>query len=454
MGKHSKICHVGAGVCLISAVFVVACHPQAGSSLVGVPTDPQPTPIERLTVELLYPTGETSVEMGGTMSVIIRVTNAAGLPVGDAQAEIEVKDPSGRLVVVDPMKAGEEGVYRASSWLIPHRTQAGAWTIEVTVKGDGAAGRAQGVVRVEPSESETLLQKYGFWIAAPTLRGIQPSLVAERGDAKNGMIRWGGVIPASHVLPEAWLEIHWRSGLDDLVGPQAVRRFLLDDIGEFGFTPVRGIGEITPFDFQGRSAWKVEMRGQYPYDDIEWVVFMDTASGKTFAIGTTVVLPPAGVNAHAVLRDTFELPEGVVANGKAPEPLPRLLPGPQQLSPPLGAIFKGADVPIVLTWAPVKTLSVNEFYQVDLSYNYDESSFSRTYSTRDTQLTVPSSLFHKPNCGVFNWQVRLMRTKTPMEDDASKPIAESYASFYWYFLWSPPPGSPAEFPPLCPNAQY
>lgn len=452
--QRSVIHRVRVCVWLVSTLLLVACQHQAGSPGTPVQTVPRLTSAEPLTVDMLYPTGGTSVEMGGTMSVIIRVTNGAGLTVGDAHADIEVEDPNGRLMVVVPMKAGEEGVYRASSWLIPHRTQAGNWMIDVIVKRGVAAGHAQGVFRVEPSESETLLEKYGFWIAAPTLRGIQPSLVAERGDALNGMIRWGGVIPASHVLPEAWLEVQWRSGLNDLEGPEAVRRFLLDDVGDFGFTPIRAIGEITPFSFQGRPAWKVEMRGQYAYDDLQWVVFSDPASGKIFAIGTTVVLPPTGVNAHAILRDTFELPAGVVAHGKAPDPLPNLLPGPQQLSPQLGAVFKGTEVPVVLVWAPVKMLNPDEFYQVDLSTNYDEASPSQSFSTRDNRLTVPNSLFHRPNCGVFNWQVRLMQTDGSMPDGSAHVAAESHASFYWYFLWTPPAGSPAEFLPLCPNAQY
>ncbi len=35
-----------------------------------------------------------------------------------------------------------------------------------------------------------------------------------------------------------------------------------------------------------------------------------------------------------------------------------------------------------------------------------------------------------------------------------KLAAESYTSLYAYFLWSRPPGEPAGFLPLCPNAQY
>lgn len=196
------------------------------------------------------------------------------------------------------------------------------------------------------------------------------------------------------------------------------------------------------------------MRGQYAYDDIQWVVFYAPEVEKTYAIGTTVVLPPKGVNAHALMRDSFELPKGVVADGTAPEPLPSLMPGPRLLGPELGASYEGQDAAVVLAWAPVKDLGPDERYEVEISTNYDEASPSQRLFTSQTQLTVPSELFHQPNCGVFNWQVRLVRLAGESADGSAKFEAESHASLYAYFLWGRAPGSPAEFLPLCPNIQY
>ncbi len=405
-------------------------------------------------MDLLYPKLDTSVDMGGTMSVIIQVFDPTGSTVSGASAHIEATDPDGQVMVVAPMKAGSDGVYRASSWLIPHRTRAGIWSLRVTVRAETAQGEAEGSFVVAPSLSETLLAKYGFWIDAPTLGDIQPSLVAERGDPRNGLIRWGGVSPAAHVFPETWLEVQWRGGHADLGDPEAVRRFLLDDIGDFGFTPVRAIGAITPFSFQGWAGWRIGMRGQFAYDDIEWVVFYAPSVDKTYAIGTTVVLPPQGVNPHAILRDTFELPAGVVAAGTAPDPLPNLLPRPRLLGPGLGTVFTGEAATITLAWEPVKSLAPDELYQVDLSYNYDEGSPSRALTTRATQLRVPNALFRQPNCGVFNWQVRLKRISGTTPGGEPNLEDESYASLYSYFVWSRAPGEAEEFLPLCPNVQY
>lgn len=440
--------------CWIVAAVMAACQAQPVAPTSAVQADRLPSVARALTVRLLYPTSDTSVAMGGSMSVIVQVLDAEGKSFGGGEAQIKVEDSLGRLMVVAPMQPGKDGVYRASSWLIPHRTTAGRWTVRATVMNGATARQAEGSFEVIPSLSETLLQKYGFWIAPPTLGGIEPSLVAERGDDRNGLVRLGGASPASHVLPEAWVEVQWRTGQADLSGPEAVRRFLLDDLGDLGFTPIRALGAAMPFSFQGRPGWLVSMRGQYAYDDVQWVVFYAPSVDKTYAIGTTVVLPPKGVNAHAIMRDTFELPAGVVAGGVAPEPLPDLLPGPRLVRPALGAGFVGETRPITLAWEPLKDLGQNEVYLVTLSTNYDEGSPSHTYTTRTPTLDVPAELLHQPNCGVFNWDVRLMRIVGTVKDGTPQLEAESYASLFFYFLWVRPPDTPAEFLPLCPNAQY
>jgi hypothetical protein len=426
-------------------------HPSAQPSL---PTTPTPRPVEDLTVEVLYPKSDTSVEMGQTMSAIVRVTDGGGQPVNGGEARIEVRDPRGAVMVDTRLRPGDDGVYRTGSWLVPHRTVAGQWAIRATVRDGSSTGQGETGFDVEPSTSEKLLSKYGFWIDAPDLGGIQPSLVAERGDAANGLIRWGGVIPAAHVFPAAWLEVQWRTGQADLDGPDRVRRFLLDDLGDIGFTPVRAIGAIAPFEFHDWPAWKVAVQGEYAYDEIEWVVFNAPEVNKTYAIGTTVVLPPGGIDPFAKMRDSFELPPGANADGSAPEPLPSLLPGPTLLGPRLGATFEGRSASITLRWESVKTLAPDEMYQVDLSYNYDEGSPKLSLTTRATHLDVPASLYHEPNCRVFNWQVRLVRKTGLMPDGRPRLEPVSFASLYAYFVWSRPPGDPADFLPLCPNVQF
>jgi hypothetical protein len=139
------------------------------------------------------------------------------------------------------------------------------------------------------------------------------------------------------------------------------------------------------------------------------------------------------------------------AKGQAPEPLPRLLPGPELLSPALGQRFFGLSQPIILKWKPVKELAGDEYYQVTVMYNYDESNLYVNYATRDTQFTLPEELYKTPNCHIFNWSVSLMR---PTELSASNHSeSRSYKSLYWYVEWYYPPDQPQPFKPLCPNPQ-
>ena len=307
---------------------------------------------------------------------------------------------------------------------------------------------------MRPSTSEVLLNKYGFWIDAPRLRGIVPQLVTEKGNAQRGLIRWGGQIPAIHILPENWVEIHWLAGDYQLDSPAVVRHFMLTELGDLGFTPVRELGPFEPRRFKQWAAWQVQGRGRRSLDQVQWMIFYAPEVDKTFAIGTTVVLPPIGIDAHAVLRDSFEVDPAIQAEGVAPEPLPKLLPAPELISPALGERFLGTAQSIVLRWQAVQELAKDEYYAVLVQYDYGESTYDVTLTTRQTQITLPESLYQTPNCGVFNWQVRLMR-QTGM-DEAGQPsgVPIGYKSLYWYVQWLYPPGESSPFPSRCPNPQY
>jgi hypothetical protein len=412
-----------------------------------------PPPIASLTVKVLYPTPGTEVEMGQSVKSIIEVTDPAGQVVRDAEVTITVYETDGAVAAVMPAVFGSGDVYRAGAVAIPHRAAPGSWTLAVEAKTAHAQGQGASRLQVTNSTSEDLLSKYGFWLDAPTLRGIVPSLVAERGDARNGLIRWGGSLPAQHVLPANWVEVQWRQGDFQLTTADAVETFMLDELGDLGFTPVRDIGPFQPIQFKQWMAWQVEARGQFQQDQLEWVVFYAPETDETYAIGTTVVLPPTGINPHAVLRASFAVFPEVHAAGVAPDPLPKLLPGPEQISPPLGARFQGLKQPIILEWKSVKALAKDEYYEVSVDYNYDESNIGVKFATRQTQLTLPETLYDTPNCLVFNWQVTLKR-QTGL-DEQGQPIGEalSYHSLYWYVQWLHPAGE-TSFVLKCPNAQF
>jgi len=184
------------------------------------------------------------------------------------------------------------------------------------------------------------------------------------------------------------------------------------------------------------------------------VVFYAPEVDKTYAISTMVVQPPEGIDAHSVLRDGFELHPELAAHGQAPDPLPHLLPTPRLLSPALGTRFMGAGSPIVLTWQPVKEPAADEYYKVKIDFDYSETNTSLYYATRTAQFTLPAELYSIPNCGVFNWQVTLMR-QTGV-DKAGQPtgVPIGYNSLYWYVQWLYPPGESAAFPVKCPNPQF
>ena len=416
---------------------------------------PTQAPVQQriFSVSLLYPTKTTEIEMGQIIKVIVRVTDEQDQPVKDANVSVIFRNPEGQVLGTVLATFGDGDVYRSKAWTIPHKTQAGRWTIKTEALSLQGEGQSESEFLVNDSTSEILYHKYGFWLDAPTLRGIRPTIGAERGDAENGLIRWGGQIPTQHILPENWVEVHWRKGNFNLDSPKAVRNFLLADVGDLGFTPVREIGEFKQVKFKRWDAWEAQARGQVSYQEMVWTVFYAPEVDKTYALSTTVVQPPSGIDANEVLLEHFDIDPGVQAQGVAPKPFIPLLPQPLLVSPEMGIRFTGLEQPIVLTWEPVKKLTEDEYYQVAVDYNYAETNIRVPFSTRETQFTLPESLYHQPNCAVFNWRITLMQ-QTGV-DKKGNPVgsALSYPSLYRYIQWFYPPNE-APFDPRCPNAQF
>jgi hypothetical protein len=151
-----------------------------------------------------------------------------------------------------------------------------------------------------------------------------------------------------------------------------------------------------------------------------------------------------------VLRSSFALFPDVQATGVAPEPLLRLLPSPELIGPPLAARFQGAEQPIILQWKSVKELAEGEYYEVVVDYWYRETHPLLYFTTQQTQVTLPETLYRSPNCGVFNWRVTLKRQTGLRDDGQPKGEPISHQSLYGYFWWQYPPGEERDFPPLCP----
>ncbi len=414
------------------------------------------TPLERgnLNVSLLYPNESSAIDMGQTTKAIVRVTDEQDQPVEDAVVTVTFNDPAGQVVATIPATFGDGQVYRSDSWTVPHHMQEGLWKVEVEAETLEETGKKVSDIQVNYSDSEILYHKYGFWLDAPTLMGITPSIVGERGDTENGLIRWGGQIPSQHVLPENWVEVQWRKGNFNLDSPEAVRSFLLDEIGYLGFTPVREIGEFKRTQFKHWDAWEAPARGQLYYTVMEWTVFYAPEVDKTYALSTTVVNAPKGLDANEALLESFDIDPNIQVEGVAPEPLIALLPQPRLVSPELGAIFTGLEQPIVLQWEPVKELAADEYYQVTVDYDYEETNFLVKYSTRGTRFTLPEELYHLPNCSVFNWRITLMQQTGVDEDGNPVGQALSYDSLHWYVRWFYPLDEKAPFNPLCPNALF
>jgi hypothetical protein len=433
----------GARSVLVALVAITAC---------GRPGTPSPVR-HPLVVKFLYPAETSSLQMGTTLKTIIEVQDERGRVVKDAAVTLGLLDPSGTIQGEVAAQFGDGDVYRSAPWIIPHMTRDGTWTATVSASTPTAEGTASTPFEVRYSIGETLLHKYGFWIDDPTFKGIHTDLMKERGDARNGAILWGGVLPNQHIFTESWLEVQWRQGDFDLTSPQKVRAFMLGTLGDIGFTPVRQIGLFEPVKFRQWDAWQATVRGQYSRYDGQWLVFYAPEVGKTYAIGTTVVQAPTGIDMHEKLRSSFEVHPELHASGVAPQPLAHLLPAPELISPELGARFAGSEAKVVLSWKPVRELAPDEYYRVHIDFNYVELNTLVNYTTRETQFTIPVSLFQRPNCAVFNWQITLMRQTGTDADGQPTGTPLSYNSLYWYVQWFYPPDEPAPFPPRCPNPQ-
>lgn len=194
---------LGAG--LILALMMTSCAGQPGLPTAGsIPTQTPPVP-KPLTVIVTYPRDGTTVEMGQSLTVLARVVDEKGAAVGDARGTLEATDPTGRVMVTLAAAVGAGDVIRFGPWAIPHRAVAGPWHLRVQSSNGQAQGETRSTLNVRESTSEVLLDKYGFWLDAPSLRSIVSQLYAEKGNARNGMITWGGQRAAQHVLPANWV---------------------------------------------------------------------------------------------------------------------------------------------------------------------------------------------------------------------------------------------------------
>jgi hypothetical protein len=388
--------------------------------------------------------------MGASTRLTVHVTDAQGEAVHDAAVHCTVLDPRQRAVASLPAFRGSGDIYRTETWILPHRTLTGTWHILADAQAGSDEGNCYGSFTVVASTSEILFEKYGFWLTPPNLINAEPQIQAERGDAQNGMIRWGGALPGMHITPANYVEVHWRAGDFRLGSAEAARRFLLEEIGDLG--DVRAITAFHQRRFKQWDAWELTC-STYTWEETSWVIFHAPRVDKTYALATIVRLPPKTSNAHSQLLESFAVYPDVAGTGAAPVPLVRLLPGPELISPLLASRFRGLDDSITLRWEPVKKLVDNEYYQVTIAYTYREAWPVVTFDTRETRFVVPETLYHSPNCGVFNWRVRLMRQTGTAADGESAQAPVSHPSLYWYFWWLHPPGED-EFPALCPYAHY
>jgi hypothetical protein len=413
-------------------------------------TTQEPFPISALNVTFIYPALDSELEMGTSTRLTVQILDAHGEAVVDASARLTVFDPERKVVARLPAFHGSMGIYRTDSWTLPHRVPGGTWRILGDSEARRVEGRCSSSFTVTESTSEILLADYGFWLAAPQLINADVQVGAERGDAHNGMIRWGGAVPGMHITAANYVEVHWRTGRHDLESAEDARRFLLEEIGDLG--DLRTIGSGRPTQFKHWDAWELECR-TYTWEETVWVIFYAPEVDKTYAIATILRLPPRVTNPHGRLRESFAVFSHIDGTGVAPVPLPHLLPGPELVSPALAARFRGAEQPVILQWQPLKRLEEEEYYRVTVDYTYREAWPVVHFATRETQFPLPETLYHSPNCGFFNWRVRLMR-QTGVTDDgqpAGEPL--SHPSLYWYLWWLHPPGQ-EDFPALCPYAHY
>jgi hypothetical protein len=409
-----------------------------------------------LNVVVLYPKEDSELEIGQSVRFTVQVSDAQDAPVDRASVMITVHDSKGETIATNPAVHREEGIYLTDPWTLPGSGSEDVWNLIVSVETDDIHGEYPSSFRVMDTTSDIVLSKYGFWLDTPDLRGLARSNIhAERGDARNGMIRMGGVIPIGylHYWPGRYVDVHWREGNFELGDHQAVERFLLGEIGDSFFSPVRRVISIQPFEFKQWEAWLIEFQTRYKEEEMQAVIFYAPDANKTYCIVTHVFVATSDLNPHDSLRDSFAVFPEAEATGVAPEPLIKLLPSPELIGPPIATRFLGLERPIVLKWNPVRELEEDEYYEVSLDYWYKETNPVLKLSTRETQVTVPETLYETPNCSVFNWKVTLRRYTglERGEQGASEPL--SYGSHYWYFWWQYPPGE-RHFPPGCPYTHY
>ena len=412
----------------------------------GVVDEPLQTPPSTLQVAVVYPAEHTEVETDWSPRFIVQVTAPERGTVENAQVVLAVYDPAGEAVAELQAEHRSDGTYLTDAWMVPTRASLGTWTAVAEASLGEARGRHQRQFRVKGSTSRVLLDKYGFWLSKPSLCG-EAHLFGEKGDARNGMIQWGGGTPGLHITPTHYVQLHWREGEYDLTNAAAVERFLLTEVGDLGDS--RSIASIGRFAFQHWPAWRCEC-ATYSWQETEWVVFYAPEVNRTYAIETILSLPPSVPCPHCELRDSFAVFPDIRATGVAPEPLPRLLPAPRLIAPPVGARFRGVKQPIALQWEAVKPHGADEYYEAEVDYYYREKRTFVQLTTRDTEVELPETLYHSPNCSVFSWRVTLKR-RTGV-NEAGDPIGEalSYRSMYWYLWWRYPPGAEPPFPVLCP----
>ncbi len=443
---------------LLPLAVLAACSPAplavAPPIQVAATSTPEPSSAGSLDVRFTYPTETTELENGQSARFMVAVDDRTGGAVDLAHVVVRVHAPDGQVVVSLTATPYWENVYRTELWSVPRRMPPGRWVAQALVTAPTGQSTATGPFQVKSGVSEVLLNKYGFWLNAPTMRGIVPTLAAEKGDARRGLVRWGGIIPSDHVLPANWIDLHWRTGDFHLVDEAAVRRFMLEELGDLAFTPIRALGPFEQTRFGQWQAWKVGARAKTRQDLMEWLVFFAAEDGRTFALGTTVVAPPEGIDAHAQLRSGFAVFPEQRAAGTAPQPLPSLEPAPELIGPSLGADYEGVAQPVRLEWRPTRPLRPNEYYRVSIDYDYKETNTVVRYATREPQFTLPEELYRAPNCRVFNWQVTVMRETGVDHDENPEGVPVTYDSMYSYVRWFYPTTDPAPFTLACPNALF
>jgi hypothetical protein len=114
-------------------ILLAGCSMPAVLTPSPIPALPSATPTvaRTLTISLLYPKADTEAEMGQSAKFIVRVTDAKGQTVPDAQVTLTLHDASGQKVATIPATAGDGQVYRTEAVLsAPQRP----WRIDIEAR--------------------------------------------------------------------------------------------------------------------------------------------------------------------------------------------------------------------------------------------------------------------------------------------------------------------------------